>query len=1536
MFRLRDADGDKAELLFRLVDSTEHGVKRLREAVACGTDAPFISKTSIRLFNLLGSEQLQKPMFKTHVDQLLEALYRVPFYISALAASADKASAPRICWFLISIALNLDDARKDKALLKCISEPGIAACKESAKLKTILMVAQDSSAGVARPAGGLEGLRHPRSGLSIADVSKLPGHRHDNDHMDYRQIQIVPTVAEAASKEEAFTPLADAANKFLSDDHAHALDTHFRLLREDFVRPLKQELAKADRPKLFRNAYFESAEVKPLSCVMVKFDAPAKLAKASKEKRWKYWEEDRLLQRGSLVCLLQHGTPKLFGRIVDRDSETLANYSRIGLEFEGKGLITALTYVNIRDAAFEIVPVSSSFFSYEPILRRLQQLSSFPFAEELVDLEKPAAVTYLDEPKARDQLDILRRKMGIEFDPSQKMALDAALRDRVSLLQGPPGTGKTFIGTLVAQAILNASNATILCVCYTNHALDQFLEALLDAGVDDIVRLGGRTKNERIEKFQLRNLSEHQDQTKEQKKQWWLISSELTELEDEFTKCVGFLGMDRLHWRRLSGYLETDEPDVRAQLYVAPTAHGWEIAGGDGKKVGPDYLWQCWRKGNACPPAFVSNSGPLWSASMGERKRLMASWLNTIKRGVAQDCSKIMLRHQQLAAMKQSIRHDGDRQILEHARVIGCTTHGAATRKELLVAAGAKVLIVEEAAEILEAHVITSIGESVEHVIMIGDHQQLRPKAECYDLTVEAEKGCNLNTSMFERLVKNGFPFQALAVQHRMRPQISKLIRDFPTGGYPQLQDAPKVHEFPDLLGVQKNVVFIHHENHEEEVESMFDDKSFTRVNMHEVKMVVAIVDYLLKQGYKLKQLVVLTPYGSQLKAIKQALAELDLSVLVDDKDLEDLQQAGAADEDDVADEHLKDAIRVATIDNYQGEEADVVVASLVRSNPERKIGHLQEPERVNVLLSRARHGMILLGNAKTLMNARVRPGAPKDLWKNILKTLQTDGSLLAGLPLVCQNHPQQASTANTPGAFAKCAPDGGCTRPCDVALSCGHKCRLRCHSYDPDHTRKMVLCEQPVNDRCEKGHVIARPCYYSGLDSKARAAMEVECKACEAEAAERQRLKKIADAAVVKRCEDDLRRVCQEQRDNPRLVHYEELQSTGPDAAEYLYVKDRTEKYTTGQHGINMTVSKIERVVSSKLHAMWLEARMGLVDPSKDAMVLFHGTSVDGVKGICEDGFRLPDWSEDNMFGQGAYFATDSSKSAQELYTKGSNRIMLCDVLLGKSCEVSGLLDKYPLRKHQKKSRKARPYLDVNLEKVRAAGFDSVFAKRGGSMQTGGVANDEFIVYDPRQARPRYVVHFGGAGSAGAVAAARPGRSLGGGVTKRELKPQGAAVVKNEEAIHYNAAVVQFSQMLGGQGHKVTAVDWYDNPSLAQRFESCKLRLKSSEEVWVFHGCSDAAIVPKIMTDGFKVAGVDPGVPIKNGAAYGNGVYSATGPGTPMNYAQGAKCVILARAVKGKHGPGPDTGCDSWCPHSDWLIFKAKEQLLPVYVVHY
>jgi hypothetical protein len=79
--------------------------------------------------------------------------------------------------------------------------------------------------------------------------------------------------------------------------------------------------------------------------------------------------------------------------------------------------------------------------------------------------------------------------------------------------------------------------------------------------------------------------------------------------------------------------------------------------------------------------------------------------------------------------------------------------------------------------------------------------------------------------------------------------------------------------------------------------------------------------------------------------------------------------------------------VRVATIDNFQGEEAQIIVLSLVRCNPQGIIGFLSDPGRVNVALSRARDAMVVIGSAATLRNSRNKAGA--QMWDGILSQLK-------------------------------------------------------------------------------------------------------------------------------------------------------------------------------------------------------------------------------------------------------------------------------------------------------------------------------------------------------------------------------------------------------------------------------------------------------------------------------------------------------------------------------------------------------------------
>jgi superfamily I DNA and/or RNA helicase len=100
------------------------------------------------------------------------------------------------------------------------------------------------------------------------------------------------------------------------------------------------------------------------------------------------------------------------------------------------------------------------------------------------------------------------------------------------------------------------------------------------------------------------------------------------------------------------------------------------------------------------------------------------------------------------------------------------TTTSAARLQSALRSVKPRIVVVEEAAEVFEQHIVTALTECCEQLILIGDHQQLRPSPADYQLG----KQYNLDISMFERLVMNGFEYKQLSTQHRMRPEISATL----------------------------------------------------------------------------------------------------------------------------------------------------------------------------------------------------------------------------------------------------------------------------------------------------------------------------------------------------------------------------------------------------------------------------------------------------------------------------------------------------------------------------------------------------------------------------------------------------------------------------------------------------------------------------------------------------------------------------------------------------------------------------------------
>ena len=183
-----------------------------------------------------------------------------------------------------------------------------------------------------------------------------------------------------------------------------------------------------------------------------------------------------------------------------------------------------------------------------------------------------------------------------------------------------------------------------------------------------------------------------------------------------------------------------------------------------------------------------------------------------------------------------------------------------------------------------------------------------------YQLTVEKNEGYDLNRSLFERLVIKGFPHVTLTAQHRMRPEISALIRALT---YPGLTDAPKTKNRDNIRGIQSNVVFVDHGQEEDDEKRIADrgdgDSTTSKRNQFEVDMVMKVIHYLIQQGYGSDNLVILTPYLGQLTALREALKK-DVDAIMNDLDSGELNRAGLLSSPVPPSKTHKARIRLATI----------------------------------------------------------------------------------------------------------------------------------------------------------------------------------------------------------------------------------------------------------------------------------------------------------------------------------------------------------------------------------------------------------------------------------------------------------------------------------------------------------------------------------------------------------------------------------------------------------------------------------------------
>lgn len=356
----------------------------------------------------------------------------------------------------------------------------------------------------------------------------------------------------------------------------------------------------------------------------------------------------------------------------------------------------------------------------------------------------------------------------------------------------------------------------------------------------------------------------------------------------------------------------------------------------------------------------------LWSLPPKVRHSYYAYLIQATISTKAKDCLTIIETIKSVVRVRNHAMDQLRLSLLQGADVVGLTTTGCAMNQNLLRSLRPSVLVVEEAAEVLESQLLACMTDSLQQIILIGDHFQLQPKVE----TFLYEKVNHLNLSLFERLSRS-MPPARLTEQRRMHPDISRLVRPFYA---PQpLIDHKSVLRRPFITascgsmvggvpGLQKRVFFWRHRHPEEEAPG-----SRSKVNTREIRMVEQAVAHLVSEGVLQKSITVITPYLGQCRMLRGVLR---LRSLAD--------------------------VKVSTVDLYQGDENDIILLSLVRT--EKLTEFIKTRNRLIVSCSRARFAMVMVGN-DTLLRQCVH-------WKQVLDELEADQNVGEELPITYRAQP--------------------------------------------------------------------------------------------------------------------------------------------------------------------------------------------------------------------------------------------------------------------------------------------------------------------------------------------------------------------------------------------------------------------------------------------------------------------------------------------------------------------------------------------------
>ena len=327
-------------------------------------------------------------------------------------------------------------------------------------------------------------------------------------------------------------------------------------------------------------------------------------------------------------------------------------------------------------------------------------------------------------------------------------------------------------------------------------------------------------------------------------------------------------------------------------------------------------------------------------------------------------------------------------ELFGEARVIACTLVGSAHR--LLEGMKFGTLFIDEAAQALEAACWIPMRRA-SRVILAGDHCQLPPTVKSI-----AALRAGLGKTLMERIAENKPEVVTLLkIQYRMNDEIMRFSSDWFYGG--EVESAPQI-KYRSVLDYDHPITWIDTSNEENQItiegedapedsastassvsaanqnsdlnfKEQFVGESFGRINKAEAELtLLTLAEYFTKIGKQrvLEERIdvgIISPYRAQVQYLKKLIKKYEFF------------------------KPYRRLISVNTVDGFQGQERDVILISLVRSNDEGQIGFLKDLRRMNVAMTRARMKLFILGNKDTM----TKHPFYKKLWEYV-KAINNNG----------------------------------------------------------------------------------------------------------------------------------------------------------------------------------------------------------------------------------------------------------------------------------------------------------------------------------------------------------------------------------------------------------------------------------------------------------------------------------------------------------------------------------------------------------------